>query len=430
VRNLRFFAVAVMLFSLIPPAQAASKPSGACKVKNQTQIFQGKKYTCIQSGKKLVWDAGRKYQPTTQTTTPAPTPTQAPAPASTPTPTPTPTQPVGQVPTPIAPIPTPPQITWSNLDPVWTSKVAYQKVNEYIQSQPTPTLTYKTLLSPTVSNRPYDLYIYGIESVARLWEPIFKDPNFNIALFTELDGEWIDLKQRELMGQYLINPIEQLQSNRLKGAGCNIGGFYLPNLIVFCVKDDAALSREPNAKYSASHAFAHEYTHFMGMTSSIVSNKGIASSGRLGACWFWEGSATFYGNAIGGTSLKDFENRRLSSLNETLLGADLSQNRVPGTTRELLREGNPDKIKQLYLEVGKNFQSCTEIQMSYALGQLATEVLVAIYGQPSIEKLILEFARIDNWDEAFNKTYGITVTEFYERITPYVISQAKRFITS
>ena len=89
-RNFRLFAVVLMLFSLIPPAQAASKPSGPCKVKNQTQIFQGKKYTCIQSGKKLVWDAGRKYQPATQITSPnlTPIPTQTP----TPTPTPTPTQ--------------------------------------------------------------------------------------------------------------------------------------------------------------------------------------------------------------------------------------------------------------------------------------------------------------------------------------------------
>ena len=97
------------------------------------------------------------------------------------------------------------------------------------------------------------------------------------------------------MGKYLRNPSSQLQSNRLKESGCNIGGFYLPNLIVFCVKDDKQISSRENLKLAAYSAFPHEYTHFVGMTSPEINNLGIDSIGRLSACWFWEGSATFYG---------------------------------------------------------------------------------------------------------------------------------------
>ena len=118
-----------MLFSLIPPAQAASKPSGACKVKYQTQIFQGKKYTCVQSGRKLVWDAGRKYQPATQITTP--TPTQIPTQTPTPTPTPTSTQIPTPTPTPTkTPAPTP-TIVPKNVDLDFSTYHKYEKELDY-----------------------------------------------------------------------------------------------------------------------------------------------------------------------------------------------------------------------------------------------------------------------------------------------------------
>ncbi|MFM9141742.1 MAG: hypothetical protein ACKOOK_02635, partial [Actinomycetota bacterium] len=57
----RFLAVALLAL-LIPliPALAANPPkSGAlCSKSGLTQNYQGKKFTCIKSGKKLVWDKG------------------------------------------------------------------------------------------------------------------------------------------------------------------------------------------------------------------------------------------------------------------------------------------------------------------------------------------------------------------------------------
>ena len=86
----------VLLLTLTTPLNAAAPKAGAkCTKKNLTATSSGKLFTCIQSGKKLIWNKGVAI--------PKPTPTPSPSPSkptaigdpigavgSTPTPTPTP----------------------------------------------------------------------------------------------------------------------------------------------------------------------------------------------------------------------------------------------------------------------------------------------------------------------------------------------------
>ena len=86
----------VLLLTLTTPLNAAAPKAGAkCTKKNATVKSSGKLFTCIQSGKKLIWNKGVAI--------PKPTPTPSPSPSkptaigdpigavgSTPTPTPTP----------------------------------------------------------------------------------------------------------------------------------------------------------------------------------------------------------------------------------------------------------------------------------------------------------------------------------------------------
>ena len=83
-------ALAVVALILVPlNAVAAVKAGDVCKKVGSTATANGKKYTCIKSGKKLVWDKGvtvalPKPKPTpTPTSTPTPTPTQTPTPIPT-----------------------------------------------------------------------------------------------------------------------------------------------------------------------------------------------------------------------------------------------------------------------------------------------------------------------------------------------------------
>ncbi len=73
---LAIFALALLAISH-PVSSAAKKPvpGATCTKLKATQVFKGKKYTCIKSGKKLVWNKGVSVV-TTPTPTPTPSPTK------------------------------------------------------------------------------------------------------------------------------------------------------------------------------------------------------------------------------------------------------------------------------------------------------------------------------------------------------------------
>ena len=84
-------AIALLLTLGLVPAHAVVKAGVACKKVGSTAIAGAYKYTCVKSGKKLIWNKGVKVPAAKPTPTPTPTPTPAPTPTPTPTSTPTPT---------------------------------------------------------------------------------------------------------------------------------------------------------------------------------------------------------------------------------------------------------------------------------------------------------------------------------------------------
>jgi len=78
--------ISMVLIASVAQAATAPKAGSACKTVGQTITAGGKKYTCVKSGKKLLWDKG------VTVVVPTPTPSATPTPTSTPRPTPTPTK--------------------------------------------------------------------------------------------------------------------------------------------------------------------------------------------------------------------------------------------------------------------------------------------------------------------------------------------------
>jgi len=144
--------VLFLSISLIPANSATPPKAGfACPKQGIAETYQGKTYTCIKSGKKLVWSTGIVVKKPTLT----PTPTG-------------PSQP----------------ISLDNLDPIWTSKIAYLNVQKFALSQNAPNVKSELILSPTVKDRPYRTYTQGLVEITKILAPIFKNPNFSIVLFT------------------------------------------------------------------------------------------------------------------------------------------------------------------------------------------------------------------------------------------------------
>ena len=97
-RRLLVGLVAVLSLSLITAqlSVAAVTPGTKCSKAGATSTYNGKKYTCVKSGKKLVWNKGVAVAKPAPVASPIPTPVATPAPTPTPTvtatPAPTPTE--------------------------------------------------------------------------------------------------------------------------------------------------------------------------------------------------------------------------------------------------------------------------------------------------------------------------------------------------
>ena len=471
-RAISFATVLLITWQIcLLPAQSATIAGTKCNKIAATKTVANINYTCVKSGKTLVWNKGVKVK---SATTPKPNPSLSPSPRpgsieevskikagdqctsadrgrtrTTPAGTfickhdgssafrwfvtePTSTS-VAPSTTPV-PKPTGPAspITLDNLDPEWTSIVAYSRMQEFAKSQLKPNVDKTLLLSPTVESRPYRLYIQGLDEAVSSLAQIYKSPKFTVILFTELDSEWIDQTQTRLMGNYLNNPKEQLQSNRLKQSGCNIGGFYLPNIILFCVKDQTTLDKSISSTYSAAHSFAHEYFHLSGFISPDFTTIPIlgtdsTANRRFKSCWIDEGFATFYGFAYGGSLIDESTRGRLAFLNELTYSYDFRRNQKVGTIKRLLLENDPKIVTKLYKEVEGTLENCPDTQNGYFLGELAAEALVASFGAKSLNDFQIEFGRTGDWKASFEKIFGLKVDDFYIKMTPYLTSQARKF---
>jgi hypothetical protein len=84
--------LSILLIATSAQAATAPKPGSACKKAGQTITAGGKKFTCVKSGKKLVWNKGVLVPGPKPSPAPTPTPTPEPTPEPVPTSVPTPTK--------------------------------------------------------------------------------------------------------------------------------------------------------------------------------------------------------------------------------------------------------------------------------------------------------------------------------------------------
>ena len=105
--------VASLVASVVPSYSAPAPKAGAvCRKAGVTQSYNGKKFKCVKSGKKLVWSKGKIVK----VATPAATPTTQPTPIPTTQPTPSPSPSVSATPSTmpsVAPSPVTPTISAS-----------------------------------------------------------------------------------------------------------------------------------------------------------------------------------------------------------------------------------------------------------------------------------------------------------------------------
>lgn len=264
----------------------------------QKVVSGNKTYTCIKSGKKLIWNKGVVL------TKPTPAPTPSPSPTPIPTPIPTPT------PTPTGPAQT---ISLDNLDPIWVPVVAFKEVNEKIISFDSSQLNITYIVAPGVDPERVKAEKAGIDRIAGLWSPYFKPERVRFIYVSEKDSEWAE---KATVSESLQSMLYQSMTLMITQNGC---GF--------------ALGGRPNGIYTNIQCLAtgqgmgnlqtgpHEYTHFFQYSNNSIPD--------YSPCWITEGMAHFYGNAVGYSSQDPKGEERL----RMFIGQTYNYDRSKGNTQ-------------------------------------------------------------------------------------------------
>lgn len=381
--------MAVFISSVQPLAMAAMKSGQSCKKLGATSTSKGVKYTCIKSGKKLVWNKGVKVVPVVK-----PTPTSSSTPEVTPSPTPTST-PIQR----------------------WDDSERLDALLTQFSDRVSQTVFYQPEMIIEFGKGTYDDYKelinVGIAASAKFWSADIKSPlKFPVIYSGVEDRDWF-LSRIAFYGhsspQYLENLDRRiaLDGDRVGMAGLSYSnGTYLIQFF-----RGKALTRLSPLDYSTvSHEYSHAaQTYFL--------------KGKMDAlpCWAMEGGANVYANIIVGLFIRN------TKADEYLIRNGSVRISLDSKENDLWSASDDQFYSMIKSMERQNSPQCTfPTKLGYSLGMLIYEQLLGKYGQAKAIAW-MEGSASANWQMAFEKVYGIKVEDWYKNeAIPYAKAEVKK----
>ena len=397
----RKLVASIVLLSLVasPVALNAASPKAGtkCTKAGSTATAAGKKFTCIKSGKKLVWNKGvsiKKPLPVA-TPTPTPTPTSEPTPTSTPTPTPT----VTPTPTPTVKYPDAPTSfddLVANYEGIsyaaWSkSKAAIAASNDVAPpftalTGPTTTLAFKNPASA------YDL-------VARLYAGYKSTSTLTVLSFNYDDRDWAEQQMKQLQPKATWQWIKFTAC--ATRATCWGGGMFTDEkangLLVVAteVLNDNSLSGTLDA---------HEYSH--AIQQKLMNRPTVwPETNDWPPSWYREGQANFAQNASIYHQSFELYLRNRNSISNSLF-------RDSTYTSEWIQEYFVVNPPPSWFNKYPNWRQ-------YDMGAMLVEVLTALKGPGSTMEIWKLMGTGQTFNQAFEKVYGTS----FDKALP-IISKA------
>ena len=373
-----------LLLALATPVHAATPKAGAkCTKAGITATAAGKKFTCVKSGTKLVWNKGVTVKAAPKVDVKPVEPTPTPTPTATPTPTPTATP---------TPTPTLKDLTFSNIvenvDAIAFN--VFSKFETHMATNYQSSIKVNTIVGPNtvpVNKNSADAFRIG----SKIFQN-FKQPDEVFAIYyTFADKEWARNQIAIRAGQNVAD--FQIGYSCPSAARCWDASASI-------TLDWKAISHfgasDPGGAISPSELNGeiqiHEFTHSV---SFFQLNPIRGNYYNLTPDWFGEGHASFAGKLGAYTSLEQYSAHR-----RQVHGGNRPQSDI--------KDYRPENILRFY----ESFSKAPEVSpiqrfYLYSLGWSTIEALAAIGGIDSPMNLFVETSKGLTFKQAFKKIYGI-----------------------
>jgi len=375
----------VLLSAPITIASSATAPKAGttCSPKGKTVTVGAKKYTCVASGKKLIWNSGVAVSTPTTTVPPTTTTTLFAIPI---------TLPVAQT----------GAITFANIQD-HISEVATAAYNA-VQA------TYSS--NKAVTNIPITIHVgpnsrrtdgnpdpkASVLKMMQLWNGFKQPTSADLVYSGASDVDWGVSTLASVPGACGGYNADLLKTGGANMGSCNsgaaIGRFYVQPTAI------------PVSSYLTYAIEGHEYTHsaqqaqFAGSTACVVVD-GHQSCGDLNVlfgaatpCWYIEGQAHSLGIGLGAPS--------------STLYSSIRKDEMRGGNQNFTDYSAASIQNFLTNQAPWACRSQNTFSLNYSIGALTAEALVAIGGPQSTMALIYREAKGDSFAQAFEKVYGIS----------------------
>lgn len=375
--------LALMLLSILPASSANVPKAGAsCSKQGAVQTFKSVKYTCIKSGRKLVWNKGVKVvsrsKPSAAAGKPAtPTPIETPAPVATPVPVVTPT----------------PFIPWStDVTARQVSDAAQKNFRAWAAAQANKPVDHQFFIQDGVFPNRAKSLAAADKTGTQLFSQFFSTKSITVIGRTE---EWVVQKLNSLGGNFNSCSINYVPGLDFCWDAQSFQGMVVLTDAVFNPSDLGG---------DGSSLLAHEYFHLVQYQLSNSARKytirdGSAATAHLFPAWFAEGTAEFAGFSIATLAMD----------------SEYWQGRAVMNTYGI---GDPAANRNALVDAEIRTYSGTQPNgpvNPYMIGRTATEYLVASAGFQAMLDVWLTFKETKNFEKSFVKATGITKDEFYEK---------------
>ena len=446
----------MMSASLLTSFQAYSanppKSGAICSKVGITQIFKDKKYTCIKSGKKLVWNKGVAVGTSpSQSPSANPTPSRSPSANPTPSRSPSPSSSASATPSPS------PSKTLENdradfkslilyrlnngklerqsvsgqffasdsrsnfeFDPIRVN--AYREIAEVKRTPDHPNIEFVWDIRSEWPKEIQEFMLRRVKESAEFFNSIFKSKIKVYALLaTERDIDYAPVRdfyfsdtEETVRKLALISKGDQLVWIGGGGGYWNRAGETAGRFFLGTPSTARTSNYEPNWIQLSAHEFFHIVQHYVwfgrvNQSSERAFNDQVPNH-------FREGSANFVGYALSSENLgwySDAMDNSLARYWRSVRGWQPTQTEADMVNLMTLTE---QKVDQKAFEVG------------YPLGAIFYEWMVGTYGYAKFLSFMDELGNNTDFNVSVQKAFGITKNELYKKAAPYILSVFNRAV--